>query len=106
MIQILRVVFVGVVGHRLLYGPKNGLALIIGHVDTHSIPKGHEWRARSPYSSVSSIRRSAMQQEPWLRSRFDTVPEPMILPALKARLFAACWINSAKLNVMSVPAWG
>ena len=47
-----------------------------------------------------------MQQEPRDASLFDTVPEPMIDPAPRTRVFAACAINCGKENVMSSPAFG
>ena len=69
----------------------------------------------APSRSVSTVRCSAMQEYPAPpsatglpgpppASRFDTVPEPMMLPAPSGRVFAACAISSGKLKVMSTPA--
>ena len=60
----------------------------------------------SPCSIVSSMRRSAMQQEPFERSVFETVPEPMIVPADSGRVRAAWAIKAGKSKVMSTPALG
>ena len=46
---------------------------------------------------------SARQLEPTERSTLDTVPDPMIVPAVRRRVFAACAIKSAKLNAISRP---
>src|SRR5471032_734148 len=37
---------------------------------------------------------------------FDTVPEPMMVPAASSRVRAACATSCAKLKVMSSPAFG
>ena len=52
------------------------------------------------------MRISARQVEPRLRSRLDTVPEPIIVPAPRGRVFAAWAISSPKSKFISVPASG
>ena len=59
-----------------------------------------------PSLRISSARRSNRQPAPFLRSRFDIVPEPTIAPAASGRVFAACATRRAKSNCMSVPASG
>ena len=55
---------------------------------------------------ISSARRSKRQPAPVERSRFDTVPDPMIVPAGSGRVRAACSIRRGKLNFMSLPPFG
>ena len=52
------------------------------------------------------VRTSARQHEPKLRSRLETVPEPIMVPAARGRVCAACWIKRGKSKFMSTPALG
>src|SRR5260221_162644 len=57
----------------------------------------------APNAIISMARRSAMHAEPVLRSLFDTVPEPMRVPARSRRVTAACSISWKKLKCISPP---
>ena len=60
----------------------------------------------SPTSTSSIPRRSAMQPEPTSRKfSFDTVPDPMIVPARSRRVRAACSMRRGKPKPMT-PACG
>src|SRR5260221_282430 len=69
-------------------------------------PKPRNRAAACPLAIVSIMRRSARQDEAALGSRFDTVPEPMMLPASSSRVRAAWAIKVGKSKFMSVPAFG
>jgi hypothetical protein len=74
-------------------------------------PNFSHWVRGAPYQSVSSMRRSARQEEPSVElcaraASFATVPEPMMVPAARCRVVAACAISCAKSKVMSTPALG
>ena len=57
-----------------------------------------------PPSIVSIIRRSARHEMPRLRSAFDTVPLPRIVPAVNRRVFVRNWIRSKNEKCISGPA--
>src|SRR3990167_3773489 len=59
-----------------------------------------------PCSRISSMRFSAIQEDPFERSVLETVPEPIMVPAPKFRVLAAWAIKVGKSNVISTPAFG
>jgi hypothetical protein len=52
---------------------------------------------------ISKTQRSAMQAEPAVRSAFDTVPAPTIVPAPGLRVRAACATRSPKPKFIARP---
>ena len=59
-----------------------------------------------PVLIVSIVRFSANQLNPRVSSELEIVPEPIIEPAFKGRVVAACATNLAKLNCISTPQFG
>src|SRR3954452_7459341 len=55
----------------------------------------------APFAIVSIARLSAMHAEPLRPPRFETVPDPMIVPAVSRRVAAACASSRSKPKCIS-----